>query len=738
MGVLIAMSAACGDVADHPSQITDEELFEAMDVTRAGLERVREAVEAEDYETAAHAWAEYFSTREKPTPHFSRDTWPQFIRQEFPQLAEALITKADQVARGEIAQGAVALSVDDREIDWLSNPTKDTSWGGMVGPQWFLIPLGRAYLLTGDEKYAEAFAWIFDSWYDHQVAIREQQGGLGFDPVFRAYYPGIRALILADNYYSCAPSPALTPQLHVKVMKQLLGCASWLAAHEQGYRIGNQQVTAVLGCGIVGLMFPEFKQAEAWVELAETRMKEHLLQDFFADGGHMELCTQYHKSCLRCMTYVALTAERNGRPSLFDDAEAAAALERAYEWLAKLIMPTGETPALHSAVFSTDWAIYLLVGASRFNRPDFLWLARRFWDRGEVPNQKGPVGFANYIINESMGHEAVSDLEPVSPDFASVRLSESGFAVMRTGWEPEDRYLVFQYGWANTAHAYPGALAFCLQMNGDLVATHPGSPRSYSHPAYRYCHSTPSHNVVSIDMASYPVQGRRNAAPGGHVGTLADLPGAWYVSGYHEGYTPPFEAVIERSLLVIKDGPIIVRDLARGGEGHRAQWNFHTPLELEVGEDRRAALSGRGSYSLCPAFADEIEDVKIEQHWEAVLPRDCQPDDCGKPVNVLRYEKAIGAAGARFCVGLFEGQGEIEAVSESAFRLRSEDAEYLLLFGAGEVDRVSADAECACVEFEGGQARRAWVFEGTRLSVGGVSWLAADETQTIELAGPEV
>ena len=353
---------------------------------------------------------------------------------------------------------------------------------------------------------------------------------MGFNPIYRAYYPGIQARILVDNYYCMAESPALTPGVHVKAMRQLAACARFLERGEPRYRKGNQQVAAVLGLGIVGLVFPEFKDAPKWVERAETIMAEHLEKDFFGDGGHRELCTQYHKTCLRDTCYVALTSEHNGRPSPLLRGANGEALERSFDWLARLIMPTGETPPLHSAVFSTDHAVYSLVSAIHFKRPDHAYLASRFWSRGAVPNQKSPMAFRGLLCSVRrwrLGRCRLRDRRSI----CGTHLEESGFAVMRSGWEADDRYLVFQYGWANTGHAYPVALSFLLEMNGEVVATHAGSPRSYRHPAYGYCHSTMSHQTVSIDGKSYPRAD--GAAPGGRLEWLADLPGLWYVSAYH-------------------------------------------------------------------------------------------------------------------------------------------------------------------------------------------------------------
>lgn len=753
--LVIAMSAAVADVAEHPDAITDAELWAAVDLHRPGLEALREAVAREDWPAAAEAWAEYFRARETPSPHFRRDPWPQWIREHRPQLVAPILAEADEIAAGRLTHDPFVMPVEGGAggtIQWLENPTKDTNYVCITGSYEFLNPLGRAYLLTGDERYAEAFAWVFGSWFDHQQAIREQQGGLGFDPIFRAYYPGIRARVLTDNYYCLAQSDAFTPELHVKVMKALLGAASWLrAANEPKYAVGNQQVAAVLGCGIVGLVFPEFRDAPAWVELCETRMREHMQQDFFSDGGHKELCTQYHKTVLRDVGYVALTSKVNGRPGLFDDPDAGPRLERAYEWLAKLVMPTGETPALHSAVFATDYAVHLELAARQFGRAEFAWLAERFWQRGEVPSQKPafapdcymlaaplppappPPGDAN---DASLAGEGGVVAEP--PKWLSTHLADSGFAVMRTGWEADDRYLLVQYGWGNTGHAYPGALHLIYEANGELIASSPGSPRSYRHPAYKYCPTTPAHNVVTIDGASYP--GR--PAPGGHAEIVEDLPGAWLFSGYHEGYRKPIGVTIHRDVVALKDGPVLIRDRVVGGREREAQWNFHTPLRMRVSAARTARLQGNATYTLAAAEVEEITKATVEKRWHAVLPRDCQPEDCGAEVNVLRWHQRIGAEGARFTVALIEGEGTIEAIGENAFRVSSGERAWAVVFGT-QTERVEAEgvtsiARCAVVEYRDDEPLRGWLFDGTRLVVDDLVWLSAQRPTSRAVRPPRL
>jgi len=738
--LLVVMGAPVRGRADQPEavRVSELELWQALDLDRPELSAVKSAVAAKDGAAAAGAWAEYFAARTKPTCHFDRHKWPAYIRQEVPAVADAILREAERVATGDLSHAAVRLPIEGDipggKIDWLHNPRKDTSYVSLVGSQWFMNPLGRAYLLTRDERFAETFAWIFDSWFENQHAICEFQGGLGFNPIYRAYYPGIQSRILVDNYYSLANSPALTPAIHVKVMRQLLASARFLERQERGYRKGNQQVAAVLGLGIIGLVFPEFKDADGWIQRAEAIMAEHLHRDFFADGGHRELCTQYHKTCLRDTSYVALTSEHNGRPSPLLRGENGSLLERSFDWLARLVMPTGETPPLHSAVFSTDHAVYSLVSAIHFKRSDHAYLASRFWERGEAPNQKAPLAFAVYQLCSPLKTSALSIANP--PEYLSTHLDESGFAVMRTGWEPGDRYLVFQYGWANTGHAYPVALSFLLEMNGELIATHAGSPRSYRHPAYRYCHSTMSHQTISIDGRSYPrIKG---AAPGGRLECCADLPSLWYVGAYHEGYKESLGAVHHRQIVAVKEGPLLVVDHVEGAQGHTAQWNFHTPLDIAHQPDRSVRLKGERVYHVALAHPNELTDVKTHRHWAAVLPRDCQPDDCGVEVTGLAFEKPIQADGATFAVALFEGEGNIREGPKGVFRLCQENEEYTVFTGhqetASDDCRIRAEVRLAVVRFVDRRPVRAWVVEGTKLSIGDRDLLATDCPVTKEIA----
>jgi hypothetical protein len=145
---------------------------------------------------------------------------------------------------------------------------------------------------------------------------------------------------------------------------------------------------------------------------------------------------------------------------------------------------------------------------------------------------------------------------------------------------------------------------------------------------------------------------------------------------------------------------------------------------------------------LCAAETEAITRATTEQRWHAVLPRDCQPEDCGMSVNVLRWHQPIDEEGAQFTVALVEGEASIETVAENVYRIDAGERAWLVLYcdraERAEDDGVVATARCACVEFHEGEPVRGWVFDGTRLVVNDMVWLSEKKAVSREVGPPRL
>ena len=130
--------------------------------------------------------------------------------------------------------------------------------------------------------------------------------------------------------------------------------------------------------------------------------------------------------------------------------------------------------------------------------------------------------------------------------------------------------------------------------------------------------------------------------------------------------------------------------------------------------------------------------LQTHNHWAAVLPRDCQPDDCGAEVTGLAFEKPIGTDGARFAVALLEEDGTVHEEPNGVFRLSGPDEEYVVLTGSQQAVhddyRIQAEGRLTVLRFAQRRPTRAWVVDGTKLVVDKHSLIAADHPATKEIA----
>ena len=202
-------------------------------------------------------------------------------------------------------------------------------------------------------------------------------------------------------------------------------------------------------------------------------------------------------------------------------------------------------------------------------RPKPVWLfdpaayrraLRRFVCSGWVPLQKGFPPTCFWLIDETFA-AALRDRRPSrQPAFTSVLLPDSGFAVLRDGWQPDASAMVLDCGRPTGGHAYPGKLSFVLYLRGVPVALQPGSPLSYSLPVYgNWCDQTVSHNTVVVNDRS--PEGPFFA----DVVHWNDLGSAVLAGAKTEVYRPAAGVTHRRLVTLLPHEYFVVFDLLEGG-----------------------------------------------------------------------------------------------------------------------------------------------------------------------------
>lgn len=146
----------------HGPNVTDAELFAALDLEYPGLEGVKAAVVTDDLALAKQRFVEHIKRRESPRWHLD---WRG--RDRGPNAEEVDLDLAERYARNDLVSVGVWHDFGD-EIDWRINPMPNqyAEWTWQLSRHSFWAQLGQAYWQTGDERYARAFVVQLNSWVD--------------------------------------------------------------------------------------------------------------------------------------------------------------------------------------------------------------------------------------------------------------------------------------------------------------------------------------------------------------------------------------------------------------------------------------------------------------------------------------------------------------------------------------------------------------------------------------------
>lgn len=279
-----------------------EDFIDALDLERPELDRVRRAVRFSDYEAAAEAYAQHMRQRRKPVFYLDyRDT--DAIMESYTSLygaddfsGAAFRKKIDELMSGTLAIGEFVGKFPEGPVDWWGESQGlPWTWSAVIQRMQFLPELGKAYLDTGDERYAEKAWHYFDD-------FNQQWPSGKFDtiiPQFIGWHHGIgvgeRTYSLIWAYQFFQRSRSFTPERHIAWQSAIFEHAQWLnSSIGQGFRYTNQQVTEIFGLLAAAVMFPESQHAEEWMKTALDSLLEHMEREVLEDGAYVELVPGYH------------------------------------------------------------------------------------------------------------------------------------------------------------------------------------------------------------------------------------------------------------------------------------------------------------------------------------------------------------------------------------------------------------------------------------------------------------
>lgn len=587
MPARLAVPVDAASLETRVKHITDGDLLSALRLDVPELDAVRAAAGSAD--TIGEALRDYVLAFR------GRRSLPWAVAPEGAAADEAR-READLIVRRDIKCWCGVRIRYRGEVDFSRNLPGSSNYGFHYFG--WIVPLAGAWRATGDERYARAFVEIFSQWYRQRDLVRGDFPR--FDVIWYELGTGARMPVFTDLYFATLDSQAARgPGYHQDLWKTALGHGRWLHEHETAFQPGNFQITASRALLLIGLAFPELREARRWVLRGAKYLLAHVARDVYADGCHKERAPHYHLGVARNFASAAELA--TGVSELAAGRrELEAAARRMLRWTAGVMTPTRHSPAVGDSEYDVPREQFLHDGA-HLRDPLLLWAS-------------GASAREIAATRRRLGVGAIGEPRPPAPGRESADLVESGFVVVRSGWKSDDLWFLLNYGPWGGGHSHAEALAFQLWCNGSPLAVDCGRGVNYDDPLHRVWYVTPhAHNMVVVDGTAPSVKGRR-----GRLLFHTRAAGVHLIGLEHAGYRE--QGVRHRRCLLVSTRRryLVVLDFLRADGEHSYEWVVNTPVPgVRTGSGR---AWGPGLTVLC-ADPGLIEEVRAER-VRMCLPRE--------------------------------------------------------------------------------------------------------------------
>ena len=660
-------------------------------------------------------WHRHVAERPAPTWFYEPDSAPQWFGTRWPALTRRWVEAAEGLLTDLTHAGDFRPSrLPNGDIDWGANPTRSMSWAGFHYWSW-ANPLMRAYGLTGDERFPAELARHLKSYFEQLDTWQNPQLWEGASRDDRDWNDwvthndlsaGIKMAAFGEAVMVFRRAASWTPDdlrratlVLLRLARRLYDtyCDTRLAADL--LRTLNFLTSGAAGLGTVAAVFPECAWSRDWLGLARRILEVHLAELYYPDGGHKELCTQYHKTGLRDILFLEQILTRQGQDSgrqgfVLNREPHRSQVLGALRFLTRIRMPDGSTSVLNSAAASDDWLVFCAVANRQLQDPEIAWHVERCFGPEYVPRQKSRPALCVRILGDGDGpagpglgtdpaanpaaaaasradqapgapaaHASGPAPVPRKPRELCALMPHSGVAVLRDGWDRWASAMVLDFGRPVGGHAYPARGSFSLYLRGKPACLSPGSPHAYTDPDYRgWMHTSRSQNAVLIDDADqdqWEQPGLRRVH-GEILRWEVDADTA-LVQGRHPGYLGSLGLLCTRTVLQVNGRFFLVHDTVdatRANGDHAARWSLHCP-EPVVEEDGRVAVAP-GLMRVTPAWPDHLEALELGARGKAVYPGpapDGRTDEL-RQLHQARWPVPVPAGGQAEFLMLIQPDGE--------------------------------------------------------------------------------
>lgn len=484
-----------------------------------------------------------------------------------------------------------------REIDWKAMPNGDEEWCFMLNRHKYWIDLGRAYYLTGNEKYAKAFVEQATHWIENNPL----EDGLK-KLSWRRIEAGIRCENWIKAFEYVKNSKSITPAFLEKFMNSLHQHGEYINSSYSAFsQTSNWGVLEFQGLFTVSNFFSEFKAAPQWQKEATANLETCINLQVLDDGSQWEQSPMYHNEVFHCYMNVNLIAQRKNIN--LPDAIVQKTKDLAYANV-KWQKPNYHQPLLGD---SDDTDLRGLLTLSTYLFTDPVLKSRSF----------SALDYESYFILGANNVKKYAAIESATPNFTSIYQKSSGDFFMRTSWKEDATYTSFHLKKLGCGHGHDNLLHFTIFANNQDYLIDSGRFSYVDNDWRKFFKSNISHNTLGVDSLPNSIYkdswlNETEARSQGDFTAISPLYD--YAEAENTAYKRLENPVsMKRRMLFLKPNIWIVFDSFSANGKHTYSQYFNFPNKnIIIQEKGLTTTYGKNDMRIQP-----IKDVniKLEQSW---------------------------------------------------------------------------------------------------------------------------
>ena len=432
----ILFAAALAVCASAQAPQLKPEVFDLLNLDHPGLEKVKALhSEGNDAEAAAELLS-YFKARKGVVTRDIRDIRKVKITKEHQQWADDALEHIFFVHKGY--QPSFNYGED---INWKYWPIKDNELRWQLHRHKWFVPMGRAYRVSGDEKYAIEWTKQYIDWIRKNPYTGDDENKRF---AWRPLEVSHRLQDQPIQFQLFIDSPAFTAEFLTEFLVNYHRHAEHIMGNWS--QQGNHLLFEAQRMICAGSFFPEFKRAEEWRTSGVNILNREIGVQVYEDGAQYELCPHYHLASIeifvKALEDAAINGFRDAFPQSYIDT-----VEKMIMFYANISYPDYTNPCFSDA---------------RLVSKKNMISSYKQWSK-------------IFPENQAIKYWATEGAEGSLPDHLSVGYLNSGFFVFRNGWDEECIQMIVKAGPPAFWHNQPDNGTFEMWYDGRILFQDSGS-----------------------------------------------------------------------------------------------------------------------------------------------------------------------------------------------------------------------------------------------------------------------